>query len=150
MMENSRKSSTFWLIVFSISALFFTAAASPNCGGSKTNRSQVNITMIASIVQYRHGKLIGGWKPKKIIVKQGQIVHLTLESDAVLHQLSIPAYRIRVTIYPDKPAHVTFIAAKPGTFIFKCGDVDCGPLHHLMQGELIVEPAAPKSNVPKK
>ncbi len=82
------------------------------------------------------------WNPQTIRVTEGDVVHLRLTSDDVVHGFLLEGYDVAVeAVYPGKYTDVEFVADKPGTFGFTCTNV-CGDGHHQMWGELIVEPRA--------
>ncbi len=131
-----------------LAALFIPAAgfSNPASGNhlifqSKPTQSVVNITMIASVPQFKNGKLTGGWDPRRIIVYQGQTVNLTIEALDVQHIFALPAYGIKQPLTPGKKEQVSFVANKTGMFFFQCDNKECAPmaLHRLMVGQLIVK-----------
>jgi heme/copper-type cytochrome/quinol oxidase subunit 2 len=74
-----------------------------------------------------------------IEVNKGDEVVLRLISNDVVHGFSMKGYSIFVNegIEPGKPTIVSFIADKPGDFIFSCNAI-CGKNHETMQGVLRV------------
>lgn len=81
----------------------------------------------------------GGFQPRTISVKQGQLVRLRLTSRDVTHGFYVPDFNIRqVVISPGKFTTVEFVADKAGTFPFYC-NILCSMQHGSMNGKLIVE-----------
>jgi cytochrome c oxidase subunit 2 len=83
------------------------------------------------------------YSPSIIEVDQGDTVIINLFADDVSHGIYIEGYDLRADaiVREGLPNNVTltFIADKPGTFIFRCS-VTCGPFHPFMTGKLIVKP----------
>lgn len=78
--------------------------------------------------------------PSRLVVQQGQLVELVLESDDTDHGFKIPAAGIDLAIPPvgKGEARVRFFASQKGTYEFECSRA-CGAGHHLMRGALVVE-----------
>jgi len=74
-----------------------------------------------------------------IEVNRGDEVVLRLTSNDVVHGFSMKGYSIFVNegIEPGKPTLVSFVADKPGDFVFSCNAI-CGKNHETMQGILRV------------
>jgi heme/copper-type cytochrome/quinol oxidase subunit 2 len=108
---------------------------------SNPNQTQVNITIAATVPQFKNGKLTGGWDPRRIIVYQGQKVNLSIKAMDVQHIFDLPAYGIKVPLTPGQTEHVSFTANKTGIFFFHCANQECAPeaLHRLMVGQVIVK-----------
>ena len=80
--------------------------------------------------------------PYEVKVKQGEKVTLRITSFDVLHGFRLEDYGIESKqIYPGKITEITFVANKIGRFPFKC-TIACGVGHHVMVGELVVEPSS--------
>ena len=97
--------------------------------------------MAVSVPQFKNKKMIGNWIPRRIIVYQGQRIHLIIESLDVEHIFVLPAYKIKLPLIPGKKEHFSFTANKTGMFYFHCGNRECAPLylHRLMVGQFIVK-----------
>lgn len=78
------------------------------------------------------------FEPSEIKVKQGDQVHLTINSIDVMHGFSLNQYRISEILRLGKTIEVNFVADKTGEFTFFCS-VECGQGHGSMKGTLIVE-----------
>lgn len=76
--------------------------------------------------------------PDRIEVVRGDRVQITLHSSDTTHGLALPEFKVKIAI-PKGGASVTaeFVAAKAGTFRFKCSEY-CGPGHKKMLGTLVV------------
>ncbi len=74
-------------------------------------------------------------------VPVNQPIKLTMTSEDVIHDFSVPAFRIKKDVVPGLYTTEWFQATKTGTYHLFC-DQYCGTNHSLMRGEVIVmEPA---------
>jgi cytochrome c oxidase subunit 2 len=64
-------------------------------------------------------------------------VRLTLGSEDVLHDFSIPAFRVKMDVVPGKLTTMWFRPTKQGTYHMFCAEY-CGTKHSGMIGEVIV------------
>jgi cytochrome c oxidase subunit 2 len=70
-------------------------------------------------------------------VPVGRPVRITLGSEDVLHDYSIPAFRVKMDAVPGKLTTMWFEATKTGTFHIFCAEY-CGTKHSGMIGQVIV------------
>jgi cytochrome c oxidase subunit 2 len=70
-------------------------------------------------------------------VPVNQPIKLTMTSEDVIHDFSVPAFRIKKDVVPGMYTMEWFQATRTGTFQFYC-DQYCGTNHSLMKGEVIV------------
>ncbi len=112
----------FVLALIALAITFMPLPAGSGVPGSR------NLRVAAS--QYEFG-------PAVISVNQGDRVTIELVSTDVVHGLYLDGYDLEVTADPGQAATLSFIAAKSGTFRFRCS-VTCGPLHPFMIGKLKV------------
>ena len=82
-----------------------------------------------------------GYDPAVLVVNQGDIVVITIESQDAVHGFYIEEYDVRQdAIAPGTPQTVSFVADKVGMFRIHCSSI-CGSLHPFMMGQLIVQPS---------
>jgi len=75
-------------------------------------------------------------------VPAGRNIRLTLGSEDVIHDYSIPAFRVKMDVVPGKLTTLWFNATRPGTYHLFCAEY-CGTQHSGMVGDIIVlEPHA--------
>lgn len=95
------------------------------------------------------------YKPETIRVSKGDVVHLRLISDDVIHGFYLEGYDIDAEIQPlaskvilrrpSRPGEsrevdeIVFTASHEGKFRYRCSHT-CGYLHPFMLGEMIVAP----------
>ena len=70
-------------------------------------------------------------------VPTGRNVRLTLGSEDVIHDFSIPAFRVKMDAVPGKLTTMWFKAEVPGTYHIFCAEY-CGTKHSGMIGQVIV------------
>jgi cytochrome c oxidase subunit 2 len=67
----------------------------------------------------------------------GRPIRLTMGSEDVLHDFSIPAFRVKMDVVPGKLTTMWFEATKTGTYHIFCAEY-CGTKHSGMIGQVIV------------
>ena len=66
----------------------------------------------------------------------GRNIRLTMGSEDVIHDYSIPAFRVKMDVVPGKLTTMWFQATKPGTYHLFCAEY-CGTKHAGMIGRVI-------------
>lgn len=79
------------------------------------------------------------FEPGTVQVNPGDRVTIELESQDVVHGLSLDGYAVQVTADPGQTARLSFTANRPGVYRFRC-PVACGNMHPFMIGKLQVGP----------
>ena len=88
----------------------------------------------------------GGWRPERIVVRQGERVRLRIYGSDVVHGFAIGRMDVPpVRVYPGTVVTVEFVAERAGRFTFYC-NVWCSPYHYRMRGTL--EVLAPDGTLP--
>jgi len=77
------------------------------------------------------------YSPAVVRVDPGDRVTLELASTDVVHGLYVDGYGVGAEADPGRPARISFVADRPGTFRLRCS-IPCGSLHPFMTGELRV------------
>jgi plastocyanin len=77
------------------------------------------------------------YDPSVLKVNPGDRVTIELVANDVVHGLAIDDYGLETTADPGKPAKLSFVADRHGTFRFRC-TTTCGNLHPFMIGKLEV------------
>ena len=70
-------------------------------------------------------------------VPAGRAIRLTMGSEDVIHDYSIPAMRVKMDVVPGKLTTMWFTPTVPGTYHLFCAEY-CGTKHSGMIGEVIV------------
>ena len=82
----------------------------------------------------------GGQKEiNSIHVPVGEPVQLLMTSEDVIHDVFIPAFRVKHDVLPGRWETLWFVAEKPGTYDLFCAQL-CGSDHSQMRGSIIAMP----------
>lgn len=73
-------------------------------------------------------------------VKVNTVTHFELVSRDVLHDFSVPAFRLKHDAIPGRAYTGWFEAKQTGTYDLQCAEM-CGPAHGIMFGKVVVETA---------
>src|SRR2546426_1101772 len=64
-------------------------------------------------------------------------VKLIMTSEDVIHDVFVPAFRVKADVLPGRYTHIWFQATKPGRYHLFCAEY-CGTKHSGMIGEVVV------------
>jgi polyferredoxin len=133
------------VLIFLICTATFVSVTGPDLPGGSVRRFHIKANQYA-------------YAPRRIVVNQGDEVHIRLASGDVVHGFFMEGYDRDAFIYPGRllfnlrrPSvestfvpveEMVFRADRFGKYRYRCS-VACGTLHPFMQGELIVEPNYP-------
>ncbi len=70
----------------------------------------------------------------------GRPIQLVMTSEDVIHDFSVPAFRIKHDVLPGRYETLWFQATRPGTYHLFCTQL-CGTDHSQMTGEIVAMPA---------
>jgi len=79
------------------------------------------------------------FNPNEIHVPAGSDVTFVATSRDVVHGFFIPRTATNIMLIPGQIARITAHFDHPGTYPFFCHEY-CGLLHHMMAGQIVVEP----------
>ncbi|MEE9586375.1 MAG: hypothetical protein V3W09_05670 [Nitrososphaerales archaeon] len=121
------------ILIFAIIAGLIVGAASTGLAVAQQQESYVKHFTVKA---FRYG-----FDPGVLVVNQGDIVVITIESVDAVHGFYIEDYELREdSIAPRSPRTVSFVADRMGMFRIHCSSI-CGPLHPFMMGQLVVQPS---------
>jgi len=81
---------------------------------------------------------VGGQREiNSLHVPLGVPIELVMTSEDVIHDFSIPAFRIKHDVLPDRYETLSFTATRPGNYALYCTQY-CGLDHSKMVGEVVV------------
>ncbi len=84
---------------------------------------------------------IGGQREINTLhVPVGRPIELVMTSEDVIHDFSVPAFRIKHDVLPDRYETLWFTVIRPGTYHLFCTQF-CGLDHSKMVGEIVALPA---------
>lgn len=119
-----------FLFIFWWAASDLLAAASPPANA-------LEIHVVAKQWMFRIQQPSGAREIDEIHVPLGKSVRLTMTSEDVIHDLYLPALRLKKDILPDRYTYLWFTATKTGVFHLTCAEF-CGTNHSQMSGRLVV------------
>ena len=99
----------------------------------------LNIDVKARMFEWEFDYPGGKQSQDVIVVPEGKAVRLNIESEDVVHSLSIPAFRIKVDAVKGLPTYAWFQADKAGEYTIFCTEY-CGVGHSDMTATLKVVP----------
>ncbi|MGE0451005.1 MAG: cytochrome c oxidase subunit II [Vicinamibacterales bacterium] len=116
--------------IFVWSAQIFFAFARPPA-------ETMNIYAVGKQWMWKFQHLDGQREINQLHVPVGRAVKLIMTSEDVIHDLFVPAFRVKADVVPGRYTHLWFEATKPGTYHLFCAEY-CGTKHSGMIGEVVV------------
>ncbi|MEO8714177.1 MAG: cytochrome c oxidase subunit II [Acetobacteraceae bacterium] len=103
------------------------------------NAMKINVVGKQWMWKFEHP---GGQKEINTLhVPVGRPVQLIMTSEDVIHDVGIPAFRVKHDVLPGRYETLWFIAEVAGTYNLFCNQL-CGADHSLMRGEVVAMPVA--------
>jgi cytochrome c oxidase subunit 2 len=112
-------------------------AASEQLSALATPEGALEIHVVAKQWMWRIQQPSGAREINEMHVPVHTDVRLVMTSQDVIHDLYLPALRIKQDILPDRYTYLSFNATKTGVFHLTCAEF-CGTDHSVMAGRLIV------------
>jgi cytochrome c oxidase subunit 2 len=123
------------LTIFAWGASVFFAMARPPA-------ETLNVYVVGKQWMWKFQHLNGYREINELHVPVGQAVKLIMTSEDVIHDVFVPAFRVKADVLPGRYTQLWFQATKAGRYHLFCAEY-CGTRHSGMTGEVIVmEPAA--------
>jgi cytochrome c oxidase subunit II len=97
----------------------------------------LEIHVVAKQWMWRVQHPSGAREIDELHVPSGTPVRLAMTSEDVIHDLYLPALRLKQDILPDRYTYLWFTATKAGTFHLTCAEY-CGTDHSVMAGKLVI------------
>jgi cytochrome c oxidase subunit 2 len=123
---------TLFLFLF-----IFWWAASSQLAALNAPADALEIHVVAKQWMWRVQHPSGAREINALHVPSDTPVRLAMTSEDVIHDLYLPALRLKKDILPDRYTYLWFTAAKTGTFHLTCAEY-CGTDHARMSGKLVV------------
>jgi cytochrome c oxidase subunit 2 len=102
----------------------------------------LNIYVVGKQWMWKVQHVAGQREINELHVPVGRPVKLIMTSEDVIHNFSIPAFRVKADVIPGRFVQIWFEPTKPGTYRIFCAEY-CGTKHSGMTGEVVVmEPVA--------
>jgi cytochrome c oxidase subunit 2 len=109
---------------------------------SKPPAEAMNVYGVGKQWMWKFQHLDGQREINELHVPVGRPVKLIMTSEDVIHDVFVPAFRVKADVIPGRYSHLWFEATKPGTYHLFCAEY-CGTRHSGMIGQVVVmEPEA--------
>jgi cytochrome c oxidase subunit 2 len=97
----------------------------------------LNVYVVAKQWMWKFQHLDGQREINELHVPVGRDVKLITTSEDVIHDLFIPAFRVKADVIPGRYVSIWFRATKPGRYHLFCAEY-CGTKHSGMTGQVVV------------
>jgi cytochrome c oxidase subunit 2 len=129
---------TTWIAVpFIITMVIFVWGASVYFAIASPPADTLNIYVVGKQWMWKFQHLDGQREINELHVPVGRNVKLITTSEDVIHDLFVPAFRVKADVIPGRYVNIWFNATKPGRYHLFCAEY-CGTRHSGMIGEVVV------------
>jgi cytochrome c oxidase subunit 2 len=111
------------------SSVYFAIARPPD--------ETLNIYVVGKQWMWKFQHLDGQREINELHVPVGRAVKLITTSEDVIHDLFVPAFRVKADVLPGRYVNIWFQPTKPGRYHLFCAEY-CGTQHSRMVGDVIV------------
>jgi cytochrome c oxidase subunit 2 len=118
------------LVIFVWGASVFFAMSSPPAG-------TLDIYVVGKQWMWKFQHLDGQREIDELHVPVGRPVKLIMTSEDVIHDLFVPAFRVKADVLPGRYTTLWFQATRPGRYRLFCSQY-CGTRHSGMTGDVVV------------
>jgi len=128
---------TWTVIPFMITMVIFVWGASVYFAMARPPDETLNIYVVGKQWMWKFQHLDGQREINELHVPVGRDVKLIATSEDVIHDLFVPAFRVKADVVPGRYVSLWFRATKPGRYHLFCAEY-CGTKHSGMIGEVVV------------
>jgi cytochrome c oxidase subunit 2 len=128
---------TWTVIPLLISLVIFYWGASVFFAMSSPPEETLNIYVVGKQWMWKFQHLDGQREINELHVPVGRAVKLIMTSEDVIHDVYVPAFRVKADVLPGRYTHLWFQATTPGRYHLFCAEY-CGTRHSGMTGEVVV------------
>jgi cytochrome c oxidase subunit II len=133
---------TWTIVPFLITMVIFVWGASVFFAMSRPPDETLNIYVVGKQWMWKFQHLDGQREINELHVPVGRAVKLIMTSEDVIHDVFVPAFRVKADVVPGRYTSLWFQPTVPGRYHLFCAEY-CGTRHSGMIGEVVVmEPAA--------
>jgi cytochrome c oxidase subunit II len=127
-----------WIVIPSlITVVIFVWGASVFFAMSRPPDETLNIYVVGKQWMWKFQHLDGQREINELHVPVGRPVKLIMTSEDVIHDVFVPAFRVKADVLPGRYTYLWFQATKAGRYHLFCAEY-CGTRHYGMTGEVIV------------
>jgi cytochrome c oxidase subunit II len=132
---------TWTIVPAMITVVLFVWGSSVFFAQQRPPDETINIYVVGKQWMWKFQHLDGQREIDELHVPVGRAVKLIMTSEDVIHDVFVPAFRVKADVLPGRYTSIWFQATKPGRYHLFCAEY-CGTRHSGMTGEVIVmEPA---------
>jgi cytochrome c oxidase subunit II len=128
---------TWTFIPFVIVMTIFVWGASVYFAIATPPEETVNIYVVGKQWMWKFQHLDGQREINELHVPMGRPVKLIMTSEDVIHDVFVPAFRVKADVIPGRYTNIWFNPTKPGRYHLFCAEY-CGTKHSGMIGEVVV------------
>ena len=128
---------TWTIVPFMITMVIFVWGASVFFAMSRPPDETLNIYVVVKQWMWKFQHLDGQREINELHVPVGRAVKLIMTSEDVIHDVFVPAFRIKADVLPGRYTNIWFQATTPGRYHLFCAEY-CGTRHSGMTGEVVV------------
>ena len=128
---------TWSVIPFLITMGIFVWGASVFFAMSRPPDETLNVYVVGKQWMWKFQHLDGQREINELHVPVGRPVKLIMTSEDVIHDVFVPAFRVKADVIPGRYTHLWFEPTKPGTYHLFCAEY-CGTKHSGMVGQIVV------------
>jgi cytochrome c oxidase subunit 2 len=128
---------TWTFIPFVIVMTIFVWGASVYFAMARPPDETLNIYVVGKQWMWKFQHLDGLREINELHVPVGRPVKLIMTSEDVIHDVFVPAFRVKADVIPGRYTNIWFNPTKPGRYHLFCAEY-CGTRHSGMVGEVVV------------
>jgi len=128
---------TWTFIPFVIVMTIFVWGASVYFAMARPPDETLNIYVVGKQWMWKFQHLDGQREINELHVPVGRPVKLIMTSEDVIHDVFVPAFRVKADVIPGRYTSIWFNPTKPGRYHLFCAEY-CGTRHSGMVGEVVV------------
>jgi len=128
---------TWTIVPLLITMVIFVWGASVFFAMSRPPDETINIYVVGKQWMWKFQHLDGQREINELHVPVGRPVKLIMTSEDVIHDVFVPAFRVKADVVPGRYTHLWFQSTKPGRYRLFCAEY-CGTKHSGMIGQVVV------------
>jgi cytochrome c oxidase subunit 2 len=128
---------TWTIVPLIITMVIFVWGASVFFAMSRPPAETLNVYVVGKQWMWKFQHLDGQREINELHVPVGRAVKLIMTSEDVIHDVFVPAFRVKADVLPGRYTDIWFQPTKPGRYHLFCAEY-CGTRHSGMIGEVVV------------
>ena len=128
---------TWTIVPLIITMVIFVWGASVFVAMSRPPAETLNVYVVGKQWMWKFQHLDGQREINELHVPVGRAVKLIMTSEDVIHDVFVPAFRVKADVLPGRYTNIWFQPTKPGRYHLFCAEY-CGTRHSGMIGEVVV------------